>query len=182
MIKLASVELGHCIDIIKWRNDKIETLRTPYFTSTEMQEKFYKEVISNRNSKHRYFAIESIAEGFYHNAEFVAFGGITNIEYENSIAEISLIVNPEYTGKGYGTESVECLLKHAFGNMHLTNIYGECYKCNKPAIKFWEKIADKYNGYKTLLPSRKFYDHEFWDSLYFNINKFDFYMSYEEKK
>jgi RimJ/RimL family protein N-acetyltransferase len=179
MVKLVSAELGHCIDIIGWRNDKMETLRTPYFTSVEMQEEFYKEVVSNRNSKHRYFAITN---KIYIDIIFIAFGGITNIEYENSIAEISLIVNPEYVNKGYGTESAECLLKYAFGNMNLGNIYGECYKCNETGVKFWEKLTDKYNGYKTMLPSRKFYNCEYWDSLYFNINRNDFYLNYEEKK
>jgi RimJ/RimL family protein N-acetyltransferase len=176
MVKLISAESWHCLEIIQWRNDRIETLRTPYFLNTDMQEDFYKNVISNKNSNHRYFAIENN----YNN--FVAFGGITNIQHENSIAEISLIVNPGYIQKGYGAESAECLLKHAFGNMNLYNIYGECYKCNETGVKFWEKLTDKYNGYKTILPRRKFYNNAYWDSLYFNINKNDFYLNYEEKK
>jgi hypothetical protein len=38
-----------------WRNEEMQFLRTPYFLTKEMQEDFYRDVICNRQSEHRYF-------------------------------------------------------------------------------------------------------------------------------
>jgi RimJ/RimL family protein N-acetyltransferase len=81
---------------------------------------FYEQVILNEHPDHRYFS-------FVDNGRFVAFGGITWIEQENSIGEISMLVNPEYRGMKYGKASVEMLLDYAFNKMNLKTMCGECY-------------------------------------------------------
>jgi len=103
--------------------------------------------------------------------KFIGMGGLTNIEWENGCAEISLIINPEYRGKGKGKDAVDELLGIAFLDMRLHSIYGEVYDCGNRG--FWEKIVDTYNGYQTNLVNRKFFDNEFHDSMWFSIERDD---------
>lgn len=129
-----------------------------------MQENFYKEVISNRQTPHRYWAITE-------NDTLLAMGGITNIEWENSIGEISLIVCPASRNKGIGKKTVALLLDQAFDQMGLNMVYGECYYCNEAGAGFWNKMVDIFKGYKTRLLNRKLWEGEHYDSLYFSFNR-----------
>jgi len=125
-----------------------------------MQDEFFDNVINNRDSKHRYFAIID-------NNEFIGMCGLTNIEWENGTAEISLIINPEYRGNGYGEKGVELLLDEAFKNMRLSSVFGEVYNCGNRG--FWEKIVDDKQDYKTDLKYRKYYNGEMYDSMWFTF-------------
>ena len=69
-----------------------------------------------------------------------------------------------------GEEAFGLLLDEAFGRMGLRTVTLECYACNSSGIAFWRKNKTRYNAYETLLPNRKFWDGEFWDSLYFSID------------
>ena len=150
----------------KWRNEFRQSLRTPFLLTDKMQQDFYHSL--NGNSRMRYFAIQ-------HEDVTIGMGGITGIEWENRLAEISLILDPAKRGRGYGRQAVDLLLHEGFNNMNLANIYGECYECNS-AIMFWRKICLEYGAYTTLLPFRKYWNGRYYGSLYFNIggDKFGF--------
>ena len=164
--------------IRKWRNEVVKNgiFRTSYLLTYHMQKKFFDDVINNRNSNSRYFGIfKEKAEGEKNiNLDtFIGYTGIDKIQWENGIAEIGLMIGHKYVGLGYGSKSLSLVLNEAFNNMRLQNIYGECYKCN-PNIEFWEKMIEKYKAYSTILPSRKFFNGYFFDSMYFNFNSFVF--------
>jgi len=169
-MKLKELTREHCEKIRQWRNEGLISLRTPYPLTEKMQSSFYDDVISNRDSAHRYLGLHLPAAS---GTELIGMGGMTYIQWENSIAEISLIIKPGMQGKGYGLVAVEKLLNHAFNNMGLKTVFGECYLCND-AHNFWRKITAKYKGYETTLPNRKFWDGEYHDSLYFSIDKDNF--------
>jgi RimJ/RimL family protein N-acetyltransferase len=181
-MKLVIPTLEDCEQTRKWRNESLVVLRTPYELTEEMQEDFYKNVICNRNSPHRYWSLNSKIEISGADVPvdemeianlLMAFGGLTFIEWENRLARISLIVNPDYQREGYGEEAVGLILDKAFNYLNLQTVCGECYKCN-PAVKFWDKIIDKYGAYTTLLPNRKYWKGRYWDSVYFSIDKNDY--------
>lgn len=190
-IILSDVNAGEVEIIRKWRNNARESLRTPGFLNYEMQQEFYNNIICNKNSKYKYYGIFVIDEEKQKHIEEVALkslkspginfdyckilvgmGGITNIEWENRIAEISLIIGPQYTKKGIGKKAVSLLLDEGFNNLGLYNIYGEVYQCNKN-IKFWYKEIEKYKAYKTTLPCKKYFNGIHYNSIYFNFNKFE---------
>jgi len=143
-----------------WRNEEMQFLRTPYFLTKEMQEDFYRDVVCNRQSEHRYFSVRE-------DSKFIGMVGLTTIEWENRTAEVSIILNPKYRGKGYGQKSVELLLDHAFNNMGLYTVWGEVYGCGN--IGFWDKMVDRLSGYSTHLPNRKKYNGVLWYSLWFQF-------------
>ena len=170
-----------CMDILEWRNKHLETLRTSQMLTEDMQQKFYDEVISNRDSKHRYWAIRAQRKEIQEppnnltcNDElFIGVGGLTNISWENRNAEISLILCDTYQGMGLGEQAVDLLLDQGFNYMNLENIYGEVYECNRKGVEFWLKIIQNYKGWNTIWPDRKFWEGQYWDSIIFQINKED---------
>ena len=143
-----------------WRNAALETLRTPYLISEEMQANFY-DSLQNRESRNRYWSI-------YDNDELIGFGGLTGIEWENGLAEISLIMGAKYRGKGLGRRAVNLILDTGFGNMGLKTIYGECYECNS-AVDFWGAITKEHGGYITTIPRRKMWQGRLYDALHFSM-------------
>lgn len=142
-----------------WRNDIPETLRTPYPLTKEMQEDFYRSVVCDRRANSRWWSV-------YGPDGLTGFAGLANIEWENGLAEVSLILSPDICGKGYGGETFGLLLDEGFDNLGLSTIYGECYECN-PALGFWLKMVERHGGYQTKLPRRKRWRGQLYDSVYF---------------
>jgi len=185
-MKLDALNRTQCEQVRLWRNEIPETLRTPFLLTKEMQEDFY-ENVCKRESSDRYWAIirtidDEIKE-VVPETGFIGMGGIENIQWENRLGEISLIIDPTQTGNGLGKEAVDLLLDQAFNYLNLQTVWGECYCCN-PAWEFWQKITERYKGRYytgdnpptrwTHLPNRKFWKGEYYDSLYFSIDRDDF--------
>jgi RimJ/RimL family protein N-acetyltransferase len=153
----------------EWRNRARPTLRTPTMTQPQNQEQWYKSLDPNQ---HRYWGMYPWVEA---REGLVAFGGLTNISWENRSAEISLIVDPDLHRQGYGTESVGLLLDEGFYKMNLEVIYGEVYECN-PNLAFWRKVvADcddrQWQARTATLPDRKYWNGAYYNSLYFSIRR-----------
>ena len=144
----------------EWRNNELQFLRTPYMITPKMQDNFYDDIVQDRNSEHRYYAITD-------GGMFIGMCGLTNIEWENGTAEISLIIAPDHRGEGYGMKSVDLLLNEAFFKMRLFTVYGEVYDCGHR--KFWENITIELNGYKTDLVNRKWWNGKLYGSMWFSI-------------
>jgi RimJ/RimL family protein N-acetyltransferase len=170
---LTALTENQCERVRQWRNQDISMYRTPFYLTTEMQSDFYNNVVCNRNSEHRYYAVFIECDGSLSiKGDFVFIGmiGLINISLENRNAEISIVLDPELRGKGYGKKALQLLLDEGFNKINLDNIYGECYECN-PAIGFWQKMIEDYNCRMSHLFSRKFYNGIYYDSIYFNFNR-----------
>lgn len=181
-MRLDVLTMDQCERVRLWRNDCLETLRTPYPLTKEQQEEFYRTRVCNPDSSHRYYAVLakrselSDKPDFPDTKEFIGMAGLTYIQRENRIAEISLILDPVMRGKGLGEKAVDLLLEEAFDRLGLKTVFGECYLCNQNGYHFWVEIAKKYHtgGYVghpgAILPNRKFWAGKFWDSYYFSID------------
>ena len=159
-MKLEVLTRSQIQSVREWRNNELQFLRTPYMITEEMQNNFYDVTVQDRRSQHRYFAIMD-------GGNFIGMGGLTNIEWENGTAEISLIIAPYYRGKGYGFKSVDLILHEAFDSMRLYSVYGEVYNCGNRG--FWEKIVEQRSGYMTNLVDRKMYNGKIYDSMWFSV-------------
>ncbi len=180
-MKLRVLDREDCEQVRLWRNEDLVSWRTPYYLTKEMQEGFYENVVCNRNSPHRYWGMVLDSEdgtGTFQSPlirrPLIGSGGITNIQWENSIGEITLTIDPEMAGKGYGKKAVDLLLGQAFNFMGLKTVFGECYESNEAGCSFWKKIVTRYKSYSTILPNRKFWKNNFHNSFYFSIDKDDF--------
>lgn len=152
-----------CERVRLWRLACRESLRTPSMLTHAQQADFYQKVVSDRRAEARYFGVHP------DGAEcLVAMVGLAPIQWENGLAEISLIVDPEQAGKGIGEAAVALVLKEGFDRLRLATIFGECYECS-PALGFWEKVVLVYGAQLTWLPRRKFWAGQFWRALIFTI-------------
>lgn len=156
---LRALTLEDMEPIRKWRNASLDTLRTPFELTKEMQEDWYHGEICNRASKSRFWAIEDS------NGVLIGYGGIENIQWENSIGEISLLIAPGVRGQGYGFKAAMSIISKAFSQLNLKTVYAEVYKSN-PAVAFWDKVFD--GEYKTILPNRKYFACDYHDSYYYS--------------
>lgn len=168
-MRLESPTLEQCQIVRSWRNESLNTLRTCYPLTPEQQAQFFKDVICNRNSNHRYWSIWDEKKDY-----FVGFGGLTFIEWENRQTEISLIINPELRGKGYGKKAVLLLLEQAFNHLNLELVYGECYLCNDSGVGFWKRIVELCGGQQTEYRKGKYWNGKHCDTMYFDITKDEF--------
>ena len=177
-MKLEAITQSQCEQVRLWRNAEMECWRTPFMLTKQMQDDFY-EGCCNRESPHRYFAIIGTK---VMDMGFLGMGGITNIQWENRIGEITLIINPAERKNGLGEKAVDLLLDHAFNYLNLQTVFGECYVCNE-AHDFWKKMTCKYiykgirekvgSGF-VVLRNRKYWQGKYYNSLYFSIDKDDF--------
>ncbi len=152
MITLRPITLDECQQVRIWRNapDVFPMLRTGYKTE-EQQAAFYRDVVCNPNSNHRYYALEAVRLGYANwNGEFeptrtptfIGIGGLTYLDRVPGEAEISLVLGPDFRRSGLGTAAVDALLVEAFGRLGLSAVTGECYAAN-PAKGFWRTVVPR---------------------------------------
>lgn len=162
-MKFDALTKDQCEQVRRWRNIDTSILRTSFVLTCKMQNEFYENVICNRKSNDRYWAI-------IENDCFIGMVGLINISLENRNAEISIIIDPELKRKGFGRKALMMLLEEGFFTLNLDNIYAETYKCN-PDLNFWIKMIDVYNCYNVELPNRKFSNGSYWNSIYINFER-----------
>jgi len=162
-MRLDALTLEQCEQVRLWRNDALYALRTPYPLTAEQQAEFYRNVVCDRNARSRYWAV-ILADSF------VGQAGLENIEWENRRAEISLLIDTQYRGKGIGEQAFELLMEQGFKYMNLDHIWGECYLSN-PAIKFWTRLAEKHNAKTVVIPATRFWEGNTVASYHFTFSR-----------
>lgn len=163
MIRLMPITRENCQKARVWRNEVREALRTPIMLTEQMQDDFFDSISRNKNSEDNYWEVHG--DGY---PSFLGLAGLTDWERANSLAEISLFLNPQYRRKGIGATAVDLVLEEAFNSMNLHQVLGECFYCN-PCLPFWEKITRRYGGTGLVLPDRKYWEGKYWNSYYFSI-------------
>lgn len=160
--KLDALTAADCEIARQWRNtDEVRLgFRTPYMLTEEMQASFYRDVVCNRNAPHRYWAVRDEA------GAFVALAGLSFIQWENGLAEISLDVDPARRNQGIGADAVELVLREGFKRMRLLRVVGEVYNHN-PGRAFWLRMVERFHGQTCFSPRGKFWNGELHDATAF---------------
>jgi len=165
-VHLDALTQEDCEQARRWRNDLRAMLRTPFMLTGEMQQAFYRDIVCNRSAPHRYWAVR---DGHGSAELLIGMGGLTDLQWENGLAEISLLLGPHAPpGEGIGGAVVRLLLREGFLNMGLQTIFGECYICN-PAVEFWRKMVERYHGRAVSLPRRKRWEGQLYDAYVFTF-------------
>lgn len=180
-MKLDALTKEQCEQVRIWRNAEMEVWRTPFMLTEGMQAEFYYDRVGNRSSPHRYWAIvrtiEDEIKGVVPETGFLGMGGITYIQWENRIGEITLIIDPKLRKDGLGEKAVDLLLDQAFNHLNLQTVFGEVYGCNVDGWEFWKKLANREwdtHGCWTVIPHRKYWSGLYHNSGYFSFDKDDF--------
>ena len=147
-----------------WRAQTPSLFRTTVPLTEEMQADFYQTTVCDRRATSRYWAVLDVGNSL------VGQVGLVGIEWENGLAEISLIVEPDRRQEGIGRAAVELVLREAFERMRLMTVWGECYGNNEVGLAFWSEMRGKYHGSSsTYWPRRKFWDGKLYNSLLFQF-------------
>jgi RimJ/RimL family protein N-acetyltransferase len=162
-MKLGELTHEQAHTIRRWRNDDRRFWRTPYLLTEAMQDEWFYH-ITRRDSKHRYFAI--------YDGVFIGGGGLMNIDWPNSRAEISLVLDPEINSVEYRIAATYLLLEEAFDRMGLETVDGEVYDCAN--VEMSHEVMDYFNAYSAPLVNRKRWNGVLWDSTYFAYTRGEF--------
>lgn len=90
--KLRTIQDKDIMDIRIWRNKQIKYLRQEKEISTQEQKEYFKNVIFPS------MEIEypnNILFGFVEGDELIGYGGFVHIDWINSVAELSFLLNPK---------------------------------------------------------------------------------------
>lgn len=186
-MKLKALSLPDLEQVRLWRNEQVSCLRTPFLLTEEQQEQFYRDVVCNRQANARFWGIwaskkvtlpmqKPMGDIEAEEEIFIGMCGLENIRWENRLAEISLLLDPQYPMEKYSEEALRLLLEQGFLNMNLRNIFTEVYECN-PNIDVWLAIFQGYlraNCIVPVLPNRKYWNGQYYNSVYLNFLKEDF--------
>lgn len=74
--------------------------------------------------------------------------GFTKIDVPNHAGEIGYVLNPDYHGKGYGTEAAERVLRFGFEELSLHRIEAKFMKGNDASLHVMEKLGMRHEGYR----------------------------------
>lgn len=73
--------------------------------------------------------------------------GLEDFDWTSRSAWVGIgIGDPEYRGKGYGTEAMQLVLRYAFTELNLHRVNLGVFDFNKRAIRSYEKCGFKYEG------------------------------------
>jgi RimJ/RimL family protein N-acetyltransferase len=105
--------------------------------------------------------------------------GVLSLSYIDPIArkcEFSIMIIPEYRGKGYGKKALWELLLHAFYDLNMEQVYSDVFATN-PALDKYIKWGFKEYG---KLPNWYYKNGQYIDSVIISITKDEYYNSLQQ--
>lgn len=106
--------------------------------------------------------------------EKIAVGTVilSNIDYKNGNAELHIKLRKEYSGKGYGTDTVNTIVAYAFHELRLHCIYAFILEYNKASQGLFKKCGFCLEG---VLRHRVFKKGRYQDQFMYSILSEDTY-------
>ena len=148
-----------------WRNDP--RVRRWLRQSTDLtcieQVKWFEELQKGYPLDRALCALETIEE----KPQLVGCCGLTSLSLQNRHGELSLFINPDLHGRGYGYAAARLLLDEAFGHFRLHSVWSESYY-GSPAIGLAKKLEMEFVG---AIPDHYFKDGGFTDAVIFSMTR-----------
>ena len=147
-IRLRAAEKGDLTAFLRWVNDPevTENLLLVSPISSYEEESWYEGMIKRPPEEHSLVieVEEDHPDHAYHpigNCQFI------DIDWRNRSAEIGIMIGEKtYWNQGFGTETVQLLLRHGFNILNLHRIWLQVYDKNERGIRAYEKAGFKYEG------------------------------------
>lgn len=74
--------------------------------------------------------------------------GFTSIDTQHNSGEIGYVLNPDFHGKGYGTEAAKRVVAFGFDNLELHRIEARFMEGNRASFRVMEKLGMTFEGFK----------------------------------
>jgi len=107
-------------------------------TKTE-SENFVRQSISDANQKIRSRFVFAII--LKENGNMIGTGEINIRNFTNKVGEVGYIINPEYWGLGFATETAKILIDFGFNQLKLHRIFATCDPKNIASSRVLEKVG-----------------------------------------
>ena len=130
-------------DYMKWLNDQETTLFMGSGKSLVSMDELKIYIDNYNNSK------AGMLLGIFLKKTSKHLGNITlhQIDWKDRYAEIGIIIGDKNSrGKGYATEAIGLIVKHAFNKLNLRKLYTGMVKGNEASKRAFEKIGFKVEG------------------------------------
>jgi RimJ/RimL family protein N-acetyltransferase len=138
-VKLTSIKNDDIEKICEWYNDAYLLRLFDTMPSYPYSEGHIIDWIKTRqeSNEHYMFAIRD-----KETDEFVGYIDLNGISWNNRVANLSIgIGSSAASGKGYGTEAMNLILKFGFHELNLHRIQLNVISYNEPAIALYEKVG-----------------------------------------
>ncbi|MHA2295873.1 MAG: GNAT family N-acetyltransferase [Candidatus Hodarchaeales archaeon] len=108
--------------------------------------------------------------------KFLGTTGFWSISSRNRRAELGIAIhNPDYQGKGYGTDAMLVVLWVAFNVLNLHGVQLSTFAFNKRAIRAYEKVNFRKTGVHR---QAMFVEGKYHDLVYMDILQEEFFEKY----
>ena len=98
---------------------------------------------------------------------FIGYTGLLRVDHINRSAEFMIVIGePDYRGKGYGTEAATLVLDHAFLAIGLASVMLRVSAYNPGGVRAYEKAGFKRAG---VLRSNKMMGGKLWDTILMDV-------------
>ncbi len=144
LVRLTQIERSYLEAYKRWfRNYETQRLVTPDVivpVTDEVEDAFYEEV---SKAKDQYiFGIKTLEDD-----RLIGNCSLFKIDNKNRSAELGILIGePDYRGKGFGTDAMQVLLRFAFTEANLNRVSLHVFGYNEHAIRAYEKIGFVHEG------------------------------------
>lgn len=139
-IRLRGIEKSDVPKFYEWINDPdvYQGLDTHLPLSMQDEEHWVEQTLQQEQAQ-KPLAIEARdGDGW----KLIGNCGFFNLEWMNSAAELGIMIGDKtFWNQGYGTETMQLLLKHGFETLNLNRIYLRVYSTNPGALRAYEKAG-----------------------------------------
>lgn len=143
LVRLRGLEKSDIDNIMPWINNPEVTRHLLAFTlplSRAMEEKWLESAV-HHTATDKLFAIETLA------GEYLGGCGLHHIDPVNRHAELGIAIGKtDYHGKGYGTDTLNILLRLGFHSLNLNKIYLRVFAGNVRGMRCYAKCGFKEVG------------------------------------
>ncbi len=178
-IRLRALERADLPYFVSWLNDpEVRQGLSRYLPLSMAEEEHWFEETLKRDPVERPLAIEiKINNNLTDRAEgelqtdwiMIGNAGIFNLDWRNRSAELGIMIGDKrYWGKGYGTETMQLLLRHGFTTLNLHRIYLRVFADNPRAIRAYQKAGFTLEG---RLRQAEFHAGKYQDVLVMSVLK-----------
>lgn len=163
-----AIELDDLDIMQKWANDpSIQYMLGSWHfpTNRNDHEKWYQNLSCNSMNQ-RFLVVDNCSNK-------IGMANLLNINFKDGNAELGLLLDPEYQGKGFGKEIVKALMKFAFEELRLNRLETSIIATNKSSLSlFLKKCNWKQEG---TLRNWYFRQNEYIDKILLGIISQEYY-------
>ena len=82
------------------------------------------------------------------SGRMIGTAGFTSFDFSHNGAQIGYVLNPDFHGKGYGTEAASRVLRFGFEELGLHRIEARFMQGNEASLRVMEKLGMRLEGYR----------------------------------